>query len=150
MRTWYQSALILSWLKISENQIKRIRSFYLHHALPAPFYRITVASTKIYLFLCNFHNGLRTQLTSKNSLRSHIEVSLRRRYTGRFATTIFNATHQSNIVATLFRMVATLCQHCNTVLRQKSSLRIVPCSIPFKLRIFSLYFLLLGRRIFNN
>ena len=49
--------------------------------------------------------------------------------TRRFATTIFSATQRCNIIATLFRMVTTLFQHCNAVLRQKSSLRIVPCKI---------------------
>ena len=34
-----------------------------------------------------------------------------------------------HIIATLFRMVATLFQHCYSVLRKKSSLRIVPCNI---------------------
>ena len=56
----------------------------------------------------------------------------RRCHTGRFATTIFNATHPCNIVATLFRMVATLFQHCYAVLRKKSALRIVPCNIAFR------------------
>ena len=37
-------------------------------------------------------------------------------YTRRFATTIFSATQRCNIVATLFRMVTTLFQHCNAVL----------------------------------
>ena len=48
-----------------------------------------------------------------------------------FATTIFSATQSCNIVATLFRMVTTLLQHCNAVLRLKSSLRnrIVQCNI---------------------
>ena len=46
----------------------------------------------------------------------------------RFATTIFSATQRCNIVATLFRIVTTLFQHCLAVLRQKSSLRIVPCN----------------------
>ena len=35
----------------------------------------------------------------------------------RFATTIFCATKRCNIVETLFRMVTTLFQHCNAVLR---------------------------------
>ena len=39
-------------------------------------------------------------------------------YTGRFATTIFNAKHHFNIVATLFRMAAMF-QHCYAVLRKK-------------------------------
>ena len=47
----------------------------------------------------------------------------------RFAMTIFSATQRCNIVATLFRMVTTLSQHCNAVLCWKSSLRIVPCNI---------------------
>ena len=33
-------------------------------------------------------------------------------YTGRIARTIFDANHYFNIVATLFRMAATLFQHC--------------------------------------
>ena len=45
-------------------------------------------------------------------------------YTRRFATTIFSATQRCSIVATLFRMVTTLLQHCN-------ALRIVPCNITF-------------------
>ena len=36
---------------------------------------------------------------------------------GRFATKIFNATQRCNIVATLFRIVTALFQHCNDVLR---------------------------------
>ena len=48
---------------------------------------------------------------------------------GRFATTIFRATQRCNIVATLFQIVTTLFQHCNAVLRKKSSLRIIPCNI---------------------
>ena len=47
-------------------------------------------------------------------------------------TTIFSATQRCIIVATLFRMAATLFQYCNAVLRQTSSLRIVPCNITFK------------------
>ena len=44
------------------------------------------------------------------------------------ATTIFSATLQrSNIVATWFRLVATLFEHCNAVLRKQSALGIVPC-----------------------
>ena len=35
----------------------------------------------------------------------------------RFAMTIFSATQRCNIVATLFRMVTTLLQHCNAKLR---------------------------------
>ena len=34
-----------------------------------------------------------------------------------FATTIFSAIQYYSIVATSFRMVATLLQHCNAVLR---------------------------------
>ena len=52
-------------------------------------------------------------------------------YTRRFATTIFSATQRCNIIATLFRMVPTLFQHCSAVLRQKSSLRIVQCNITY-------------------
>ena len=46
---------------------------------------------------------------------------------------IFSATQRCNIVATLFRMVTTLFQNCISVLREKSSLRIVPCKIALKL-----------------
>ena len=45
--------------------------------------------------------------------------ALRLCYTGRFATTIFSAIQRCNIVATLFRIVSTLIQHCNAVLHQK-------------------------------
>ena len=40
-----------------------------------------------------------------------------RSWTGRFATTTFSATQICKIVATLFRMVTTLFQYCNAVLR---------------------------------
>ena len=50
-------------------------------------------------------------------------------HTKQFATKIFIATQRCNIVATLFRIVTTLFQHCNAVLRCKSSLLIVPCNI---------------------
>ena len=43
-----------------------------------------------------------------------------------------NTTQRCNIVATLFGMVTTLPQHCNAVLRWKSSLRIVACNMTFK------------------
>ena len=51
--------------------------------------------------------------------------------TGRFVTTIFSATEGYNIVAT-FRKAATLFQHLNPVLRQKSSLQMVSCNITFR------------------
>ena len=51
--------------------------------------------------------------------------------TRQFTTMIFSATHCCVIVATLFRMVATLFQYCNAVLHLKSSLRIIPCNITF-------------------
>ena len=47
----------------------------------------------------------------------HRRCCLRWCYTRRFATTIFSATQRCNIVATLFRMVTTLFQHGNAVLR---------------------------------
>ena len=50
------------------------------------------------------------------------------------ATTILNATHHVNIVVTLFRMVATLFQHCYAVARKKSLLRIFPCYITLRER----------------
>ena len=53
-------------------------------------------------------------------------LRLRWCYTGRFVTTIFNATQHYNIVATLFRMVATLFKTatlcCDENRRCKSSL----------------------------
>ena len=60
--------------------------------------------------------------------------TLRCCYTERFAATIFSATPRCNIVATLFRLVATFFQYCNAVLRLKSSLRIVPCNTTFRQR----------------
>ena len=50
----------------------------------------------------------------------------------RFAKTIFSATQGCNIVPILFRVVTTFFQHCNAVLRWKSSLWIVPCNITLK------------------
>ena len=52
-------------------------------------------------------------------------------YTEWFATTIFSATHIYNIVATLFRTVATLFQHCNVVLCKKLLLQIFLSNITF-------------------
>ena len=46
---------------------------------------------------------------------------------------ILNAIHDFNIVATLFRIVATLFQHCYAVLRKKLFLRIVPCDTTLSL-----------------
>ena len=63
------------------------------------------------------------------------KVTLRWCYKGRFAMTIFSATQHYNIVATCFRMIATLFQHCHAVLRSKSSLRIVTCTITFRQEI---------------
>ena len=51
------------------------------------------------------------------------------------ATTIFSAMQHcniTNIAATLFRMVATLFQYSNAVLRETLSLRMVLCSITFR------------------
>ena len=56
-------------------------------------------------------------------------------YTRQFAMTIFSATQHYSIVATLFRMVATLFQHCNAVLRWKSSLYLVSCNMIFKVML---------------
>ena len=47
------------------------------------------------------------------SLSSDLKVMLQ----GRFATTMFSATKDCNINATLFEMIATLFQHCNAALR---------------------------------
>ena len=43
----------------------------------------------------------------------HSRVTSRLCYSRRFATKIFRATQRCNIVATLFRIVTTLLQHCN-------------------------------------
>ena len=51
---------------------------------------------------------------------------------------IFSATQCCIIVATLFRMVATLFQYCNAVLHLKSSLQIIPCNITFNDFVFAL------------
>ena len=53
------------------------------------------------------------QKTKRTTLRKSKGDVTRRR----FASTIFSATQRRNIVATLFRMVTTLFQHCNYVLR---------------------------------
>ena len=44
------------------------------------------------------------------------KVGLKVMLHGTIATTIFSAEQRYSIVATLFRMVATLFQHCNAVL----------------------------------
>ena len=62
------------------------------------------------------HSKRKSRLLRKSDQR--FDNSLRWCYTGQFATTIFNATQHYSIVATLF-------QHCNAVLRWKSSLQIV-------------------------
>ena len=59
-------------------------------------------------------------------------------YTRRFAMMIFSATQHCNIVATLFRIVTTLFQHCNAVFPWKSLLRIVRCN-PWKLKKWAAY-----------
>ena len=41
-------------------------------------------------------------------------------YTRRFAKRIFSATQRCNVVATVFRIVTTMFQLCNAVLRDKS------------------------------
>ena len=57
--------------------------------------------------------------------------ALRWCYTGQFATTIFSATKRCNVGTMLQPFETILQQCCNAVLRQKSSLRIVPCNITF-------------------
>ena len=47
-------------------------------------------------------------------------------------------------IATLFRTITALLQHCNAVLSKKSSLRIVPCNITLRLRSHG------TRRIFDR
>ena len=68
---------------------------------------------------------------SRSSLKNFRE--LRWCYTMTISTTtIFSAMQHYNIARTLFRMVATLFQQSNAVLREKLSLRIVSCSITFR------------------
>ena len=53
-------------------------------------------------------------------------------YTERIATTIFNAAQRCK-AETMLQQFETISQQCcNAVLRQKSSLRIVPCNITLK------------------
>ena len=87
-----------------------------------------------------WNTGRDKVLSSPTSLLEWRFRSRRRRccliswcYTRRFAMMIFSATQHCNIVATLFRIVTTLFQHCNAVFPWKSSLRIVPCN-PWKLK----------------
>lgn len=49
-------------------------------------------------------------------------------YTRWFTITIFSTTQRWNILAILFRLVKILFQHCNAVMREKSSLQIAPTS----------------------
>ena len=79
-------------------------------------------------FLVHFLAVLCKQTTWKFQLRRCCYRNLSWCFTGQFATTIFSAIHRYNIVVILFWMVAALFQHCNDVLRYKSSLRIVPCN----------------------
>ena len=51
---------------------------------------------------------------------------------GRFTTTIFSATQRCNVGTMLQAFKTMSLQCCNTVLRQNSSLRIVPCNITFR------------------
>ena len=53
----------------------------------------------------------------------HINRPLRWCYTRQFATTIFSATQRCKIVATLFRIVTTLSQHCNAMITLKQPRR---------------------------
>ena len=54
------------------------------------------------------------ELTFEFTVNMILKVMLHGRL---FATTIFNATQHYSIVATLLRMVSTLFQHCNALLR---------------------------------
>ena len=55
-----------------------------------------------------------TQVLLISSIRNASEGDVTRDYS---QTTIYSATQRCNIVATLFRMVITLFQYCNAVLR---------------------------------
>ena len=61
---------------------------------------------------------VKVRRSGKKSEQEHVQHSLQKGwcYKTRFATTTFIATQHCNIVATLFRMVTTLFQHCNAVL----------------------------------
>ena len=56
---------------------------------------------------------------------------LRSCYMGQFATTFFNTTHHFNICCDMFQVVATLFQHCYSVLPKKL-FQIISCNITFK------------------
>ena len=86
-------------------------------------YKCLCSDERCYRRIFLRHDLPRNTPTSSDNVMLHL--------TRRFATTIFSATQRCNIIATLFRMVSTLFQHCNAVLRQKSSLRIVPCKITY-------------------
>ena len=84
-------------------------------------YNIVVTLFRMAAILSQHFNPV---LRLKSSLRivpcnndDNEKLVLRGFYTRRFATTIFSVTQRYNIVATLFRRVATLFQHCNAVLR---------------------------------
>ena len=70
-------------------------------------------------------------LTTKDSFLSLLTSC----YTGRFPKTIFSVTQRCNFVATLLRIVTTLLQHSNAVLRWKSSLRVVSYNITLRGRL---------------
>ena len=61
-------------------------------------------------------------------------------YTGRFTTTIFTATQRCNIVATLFRIVPTLFQHCSNIATMccAENRRCGSCNITFMLEDFEI------------
>ena len=86
-------------------------------------YKCLCSDERCYRRIFLRHDLPRNTPTSSDNVMLHL--------TRRFATTIFSATQRCNIIATLFRMVTTLFPHCNAVLRQKSSLRIVPCNITY-------------------
>ena len=72
--------------------------------------RIRYVWTRIF-----FENGEKISVFKNIWLR--VDRALRWCYTIQFATTIFSATQRCNIVMRLFRIVTTLFQYCNAVLR---------------------------------
>ena len=68
-------------------------------------------------------------------------AALRWCYTGRFAMTIFSATQQYNIVATLFWMIATLFQHCHAVLPQNRRCESSHVTSPLDKKLYSHFYL---------
>ena len=58
-----------------------------------------------------------TKMSTSRTLKLFLLTLVRSCYGRQFATTIFSAVQHYNIAATLFRMITTLFQHSNFMLR---------------------------------